>query len=283
MRVFQITMVLAALATPAGAADRFDALKHLLFLTTFDDTTDVNLFGPDNDAGWIYTAESPRRATTLMNNRCESVTIAKGQGKMRDCLRFGEQTRRVLYYQASPNLPFPRANWSGSLSFWLKPDLARLGPRPSYPLQYFDGNWNRGGFFLRFPNVSRDTFELGVVGSDPNVAGSLKLEQIPSSQKHIIAIRQAPFRNDEWTFVGITYKNVNPARAGVSTARLYLDGKIVGQLETPLRVQWMHPDERNVKQNAAMFLGINYVGDIDDLRLYNKALTRAEMMALFLK
>lgn len=271
--------------TPTSAEDHFHPDDHLLFLTTFDDTVDVNLFGRDNDAGWIYTAESTKRVTTLMMNRCESVTIAKGEGKLRDCLRFAEKTRRVLFYQASPNLPLPKHNWSGSIAFWLKPNMTRLGPQASYPLQWCDGDWERGGFFLRFPNVSRGRFQFGVVtakpeGGNPEAAGRLELGQLPAKSSRIVSIEYAPFASDKWTAVAFTFDGVNVDGPGVSTARLYLDGRLVGQISAPLRIEWMHPDQRNVEQDAAVFLGINYVGDIDDLRIYNKALMPREIQLL---
>ncbi len=277
---FVAVLMLASSLVSVSAEEQFHPHDHLLFLTTFDDTTDVNLFGPDNDAGWIYTADSTRRATTLMQNRCASVGIAEGQGKLRDCLRFGEQTRRVLFYQASPNLPLPRNNWSGSVAFWLKPKLSRLGPKASYPLQMFDGDWSRGGFFLRFPNVSRGTFEFGAVSATLDSPVALGLEEIERRRKHIVSIQNAPFDGEQWTAVAFTFEGVNVNRPGVATLRLYLDGGLTGQITAPLRVQWMHPTERRIKQDAVWFLGINYVGDVDDLRIYNKALSRRGMSIL---
>lgn len=72
--------LLVALCVPLDSAHAEDSSQinnHLLFHSTFDDMTDVNLFGADNDAGWIYTAESTKRSKVLMYNRCREVSIAK--------------------------------------------------------------------------------------------------------------------------------------------------------------------------------------------------------------
>lgn len=131
-----------------------------MFHSKFDDTTDVNLFGPDNDAGWIYTADSTRPFSVLMNNRCPSVTIVKSEGRIRDCLNFASTTKDVLFYQASPNLQSPRSDWAGTVSFWLKPRLCRSKANTCYPIQLCDGNWDHGGFFDRATSSSLYTSKL---------------------------------------------------------------------------------------------------------------------------
>ena len=60
----------------------------LWFCSSFDDTTDVNPFGPANDAGWLNAAESRRRTQVLM--KCEFIDVlyqddaeeAKSRGKV---------------------------------------------------------------------------------------------------------------------------------------------------------------------------------------------------------
>ena len=113
-RIAKVTALLIATLTVMSARTQSQDIQsldaYLLFYSSFDDTTDVNLFGPDNDAGWIYTAESTRRTQVLMNNRCPEVSIAAGEGKLRDCLKFSDRSKQVLFYQASPNLVLPRKN-----------------------------------------------------------------------------------------------------------------------------------------------------------------------------
>ncbi len=55
-----LTFAFLSLATVAQTDDFVHVDSHLSFLSMLDDTTDVNLFGADNNAGWIYTADSQR-------------------------------------------------------------------------------------------------------------------------------------------------------------------------------------------------------------------------------
>lgn len=265
----------------AHAQDSSQVNNHLLFHSTFDDTTDVNLFGPDNDAGWIYTAESTGRAKVLMQNRCPAVSIARADGKLGDSLKFTEKTEDVLFYQASPNLAAPRRNWAGTLSFWLKPDLEKLGTENCYPVQLSDGDWNHGGFFVRFPGKRPSTFEFGTVSTGNAAQTVLCPQSVIDGRRSVIAIENARFANDQWTMVTFTFENVNPDGHDTSVANLYLNGHLAGQMRQPLHIKWMDPDTSQAERNAAIFLGINYVGCIDDLRIYDRALSQQRIQMLY--
>ena len=265
----------------ACAQDSSQVDNHLLFHSTFDDTTDVNLFGPDNDAGWIYTAESTKRAKVLMHNRCPAVSIATNDGKFGDCLQFSEKTEDVLFYQASPNLAAPRRNWSGTVSFWLKPELAKLGTENCYPIQLSDGDWNHGGFFVRFRGELPSTFEFGAVsGGDAAQAARCPIG-VTEDRRFVAATETTKFAKDKWTMVTFTFENVNPEDHDTSVAKAYINGDLAGQIWQPLHIHWMDPDALRAEQNAAFFIGINYIGSVDDLRIYDRALSKPRIQMLY--
>jgi len=280
-------MTLLLLVAFCCVIGRADAQKtphvddHLSFYSTLDDTTDVNLFGPDNDAGWIYTAESTRRAKVLMGNLCQSVSIAEAEGKIGDCLKFAEKTKDVLFYQASPNLEAPRRNWSGTMSFWLKPDMDRLGTENCYPIQLSDGDWNHGGFFVRFRGDRPSLFEFGTVSGGDAAQAVQCPDDVTEDRRSITATESTPFVRDEWTMVSFTFENVNPDGDDASVAKLYLNGNLVGQVRNPLHIKWMEPYAFKAAPNAAVFLGINYVGSVDDLRIYYRALSGPRIKMLY--
>ena len=55
-----LTFAFLSLAAVAQTDDSVHIDSNLSLLSTLDDTADVNIFGADNDAGWIYTADSQR-------------------------------------------------------------------------------------------------------------------------------------------------------------------------------------------------------------------------------
>ncbi len=254
--------------------------NQLLFHSTFDDTTDVNVFGPDNDAGWIFTAESTKRANVLMLNRCPEVSIAKGDGTTGDCLKFADKTKNVLFYKASPNLAAPPRNWGGTVSLWLKPDISRIGTEDCYPIQLTDGDWNHGGLFVRFPGTIPSTFEFGTVSEVDAAQTVFCPNGVPEDRRSVTSIENAQFANDRWTMVSFTFEDVNPDGQDSSVAKVYLNGELASQMRQPLHIKWMNPNTPSAERNAAVFLGINYVGSIDDLRIYDRALSQQDIQLL---
>jgi hypothetical protein len=86
----------------------------------------------------------------------------------------------------------------------------------------------------------------------------------------MLTVKKPPFSTSAWTHVLFTFENVNPADGSNATATLYLDGQSKGTLRRPLYFDWD-------TSKAAVMLGIHYVGDFDDLAIFNKALSTAEI------
>ena len=77
------------------AEDEYEHQRQLVLHSSFDDVTDLNLFGADGDDGWIYTAESTLRKHAQVQNRCrDKAEIAKGEGTSRDCFRYSNKTEK---------------------------------------------------------------------------------------------------------------------------------------------------------------------------------------------
>ena len=70
-----------------------------------------------------------------------------------------------------------------------------------------------------------------------------------------------------------TYDGIN-VRDGRPSGRLYLDGQLQGAIENwDLTFGWD-------PASALLVLGANYVGHLDDLSVFDRALTAAEVTAL---
>ena len=80
--------------------------------------------------------------------------------------------------------------------------------------------------------------------------------------------------------VTFTFEDVNPRGQEQSVAKIYLYEKLEGEIRQPLHIQWMEPGTPKAAQNAAIFLGINYVGGVDDLRIYERALSQPRLQML---
>ncbi len=251
----------------------------LIFHATFDQTTDANLFGDD---GWIYTAESASRKTIRKGNHCKEATIIKGAGISGDCLRFSAESRKILFYKANGNDLEPRPNWSGTVSFWLKLDPNKDLRQGSYcdPIQITQRKWNDGAMWVDFDTTTPRTFRLGTF-SDLNKWNpkNQKLDAMPEVKIPRATVNNPPFSREKWTHVLFTFSDVNSTTNKKSKAKLYLNGKLAGTINQKLEFSWTQP----LKDHAepALMIGINYVGDLDELAIYDRAFDAKQADALY--
>ena len=79
--------------------------------------------------------------------------------------------------------------------------------------------------------------------------------------------------HDGWTHVVFCFANINSGKKD-GWGRLYLDGKDQGAFENwPIAFNW------DIRQSA-LTLGLNYIGWIDDVAVFNRALIGAEVRAI---
>lgn len=251
--------------TPSPAAD-------MLMHASFDDTTDLNLLDKD---GWIYTAGSPKRDAVQAGLNIESVSIAKGQGRYRDALKFSAKSDQVLFYQGS-EFGYQAKDWSGSVSLWMKLDPNKdLEPGFCDPIQITERGWNDGAFFVDFDKELPRDFRLGVFPDykfwNPS---DTKYDDIPLADRPMVTVKKPPFSSTEWTHVCFTWENINASDGSAAVASLYLNGKPQGSIKRPMKFTW---DPAKV----GIMIGVYYVGLIDDLIIFRKSLTAEQVELLY--
>lgn len=244
--------------------------ESIVFRATFDDSTTAEIGAGDHR---IYTAESLERKTPTVGLNTDAVRREVSDGKHRGALHFVSKTKELVYFQGGKNLPYRESNFEGTVSLWMK-----LSPKEDLPkgyvdpLQITDKKWNDASMFIDFDQTDERPFRLGFFSDykfwNPN---DTKFESIPAKERPMVSVSDWPFRKDRWTHVAFAWKNVNTENAAEVT--LYLDGKSQGQLDAKQRVTWQ-------PENAVIMLGINYVGWIDDLIIFNRALSANEMRSV---
>ncbi|MEZ6133540.1 MAG: family 16 glycoside hydrolase [Pirellulaceae bacterium] len=257
-----------------ASQDALGMLRGAMIMhASFDDTTDLNLFKKD---GWIYTAPSTKRQDAKQGMHIPSVNIARGQGKYRDALQFKSKAEQVLFYQGT-EIGYRPENWSGSLSLWMKLDPNKdLAPGFCDPIQMTERGWNDGAFFIDFDKELPRAFRLGAFPDykswNPQ---DTNFDDIPVEQRPMVSVAQPPFSAEKWTHVCFTWDQVNAADEGrPATTTLYLDGQPQGSVVRPMRFTWE-------PKQAALMVGVYYVGLIDDLLVFDKPLTAEQVKLLF--
>lgn len=260
-------------ASPVGTDSHKQALKtHLTFLASFDKGFDADLSRADKR---IYTAQDLERKKSTAGMEIAHVKLAEGVGKFGNALHFEKKTTQTLFFSGAA-IGYRSENWSGTASVWM-----RLDPdedlRPGYcdPLLISDKQWDRAAFFIDFDKDLPRDFRLGVfpdfeVWNPQNTPW----EKIPAADRPMVVVRRPPFRGDSWTHVCFTWEGANHPDSLAGRASLYLNGEWQGSNSQNLRYTW-NPEQ------VAIMLGIYYVGLMDELAIFDSALTAEQVKCLY--
>ncbi len=277
LRTFSLALsawMLVVAASPQTMAQDVtaDQLREALhFHAPFDGTADAKVAEGDKS---ILTAESLARKTLTPGIHREHVKIVPAEGRYGDCLRFTGRTDQVLCYPGTA-MHYAEKDWSGSVSFWMKltPDTD-LPAGYCDPLQITQKAWNDGAFFVDFDKDLPRDFRLGTFSDllfwNPE---NIEWDKWPVEKRPMVTVHKPPFAKTEWTHVAFTFQNINSADKSPATAILYLNGKSQGELKQPMKFTWE-------KQQVVIMLGIEYVGDLDDLMIFRRALSEKEVQFL---
>ena len=256
---------------------RHDALRQaLVFHASFDGTVDAGKAAGDPK---LYSAPTFRQRDAAVAGlpAAGEVAVVKGGGRFGDALRFTRRKSPVVFFKGAGNMPYQRANWNGTVSFWLNTDPhGELEPGFCDPVQITASAWNDAAFFVEFEKKPEIIpFRLGVY-SDLSVWNpqNRKIADIPTEQRPLVSVDDPPFRAGKWTHVVFTFENFNTGRTD-GIARLYLDGAPRGTLAARQQTFTWEPEK------VAIALGLNYIGRLDELSLFDRLLSADEVRALY--
>ena len=246
--------------------------KALTFYASFDEGFEADYA---RGAANIFTAPSydeTAQATKGMSikqiKRIPSVGVAGGTA-----LHFTEKTKPVLYYPSSLNMEYDKENWEGTVSLWLKlnPELD-LAPGYTDPIQITDSGYDDAAIWVDFTKENPRSFRMGVYG-DATVWNPDKIgpDENPAFQNRLLPAKNRSFSRTEWTHVVISFSGINTS-SGI--AHFYMNGQYQGQREITEPFTWEYA-------NSKIFLGLNYVGMLDEVSIFNTSLSKEEVLELY--
>ena len=235
--------------------------------------------GPDADFalgdGQLYTvAPDTERDQAQPGIGNPDVELLASGGRFGGALQFNERNRHAIFYRAVDNVSFNENGWSGAISFWLNltPD-EDLADSYCDPIQITDMSYDDAAVWVDFTRDNPRQFRLGVFGDreawNPE---QLSSDDYPFFFERLVIVNDPPFQRGEWTHVVVTYSDLNSESGG--SARLYLNGVLQGT--TPDIDEAFTWD----LANAEIRIGVNYIGLYDELALFNRPLSEAEVGAL---
>jgi len=248
----------------------------LAFHASFDTSADADFARGDRR---VYTAiDSGKRPSAVPGlPAAELARLVPAAGRHGGALEFRGQTKQQVFYRGPENLGYRAGPWAGTVSFWLRLDPDRdLAPGYCDPVQFVGQRWGEGALFVEFTKDHNPRhFRYGIFPVtklwNPE---NKKLEEMTDAERPMVFVRRPVFSRERWTHVLITFAQLNSGRAD-GRGTLYLDGEPVGTA-----AGWMHTFNWDPAQSA-LTLGLNYTGFIDDVAVFSRELTAAEVRAVF--
>lgn len=270
MRLLASTLLATTLLATALAGA--DLKQDVTLRATFDGSLDASFALGDKK---LYGAASYKeQASATPGLGTGDIEHAIGQGRKGDALRFKKKNTRALFYQAARNVNFDPKNWTGTISFWLNLDPDQdLEPGYCDPIQVTDKAYNDSAIWVDFTKDDKPRhFRLGVFGAlkswNPQ---DTPPDKFPAFLNRLVVVKQPAFARGKWTHVAIAFEGLG---SGKGKATLYLDAKAQG---TAAGIG--EPFDWDLSKGAVR-LGVNYVGLMDDVAIFKRALTAAEIQTI---
>jgi len=265
------TLILC-LASPflIRAADTDALKKSLAFHASFDSALNADFSKGDKNCA----IRKGKSFVPCLPN--DDVRIVPGAGKFGGALHFPKKGSTRPQYSGVNMLGYNDRSWSATVSVWLRltPDKD-LEPGYCDPVQIVGDDGKKGFIFLEWSKDETPRFfryairPLFHIWNPTNVQWA----DIPFDKRPMVQVANAPFSRDAWTHVVFTLASIN-AKEAKPSGSLYLNGKLQGRIENwDLSFGW---DPTQV----ALVLGAAYVGHMDDLAVFDRALSDAEVAGL---
>lgn len=206
----------------------------------------------------------------------EFIKIAPGTGRFGAALQVTKKNPIRPFFPGPGVIDYKLADWSGSVSVWLRltPD-EDLEPGYCDPVQIVGDDAKKGFIFLEWSKDEKPRhfrYAIRPLVEIWNPKG-LDWAKMTDAERPMVALHQAPFSRERWTHAVFTFHRLNSGKAGVG--ELYLDGKLQGSIrDWDLSFGWQ-------ASKVQLVLAAAYVGHLDDLAAFDRALTAAEVAQLF--
>lgn len=268
----------------AGAAQCAEPIdkavsRNMVMMASFDDVTDLNLSCAD---GWICTAATYQDAVTRRNihdhNRRPDAIIADGKGLFGDSLQFLSRSQKVVFYKGEDfnhQRSTTPSNWSVTVSCWVRFDQDAVQRNDSsIPLQLTQPE--KAGTTLTVECDLGATDELRLVASSgpSDLVGDLVADAAQDQRHVLVRVKHPPIDRDRWMHLAIMLERVNSDDWTPSRAALYMNGRLMGRPEVSF------PLLCDLSQ-LSLVLGHHFIGQVDDLGVFNRVLNEGEMRRIY--
>ncbi len=256
-------------------AEANDALRQaVLFYASFDEavradiaagqkTLDTRFNHPTEPGRFVFEKGFDEKVFCIAKDR----GISGGALEVVDVL----PNNGRVFFPGKGNLPFDSKGWGGALSVWCKTDPDRLLKTTFCdPIQITQNGANNGGLWFDFNNARPRDMRHGAFPAVP--AGQKPIaEDDPLAP--MVRVPNIGWKADDWHHVVLNWSGFDTGRPD-AVSQLFMDGKLIGEIRgRAIAMDWD-------LDHTGIYVAVNYIGLLDELVVFRRALTEAEVQQL---
>lgn len=245
--------------------------KELTLAATFDQGVKADYANGDPN---LFTAAAyDELKSQQLGLHHPAAELREDEGLHGHALAFPTKAKPVAFYQAAQNTTYDTENWSGTISLWLSLDPDQeLAPGYTDPIQITDVGYNDAALWVDFSDKNPRSFRMGVYGDlavwNPK---NISPDENPAFNERLLPARDLPFGKGIWTHVVVTYEGLNTTQG---QAKFYINGILQGERRIAEPFTWD-------LEKAKIFLGLNFIGLMDEIALFRRSLSQDEVQMLY--
>lgn len=245
--------------------------EALTFYASFDTGVNADFAAGDSRMYTVPNRNAPDSARAGLHK--PDISRQEGKGKYGYGLQFTERSKGYIYYPGARNIAYNKEDWNSAISFWLSLDPAvDLEQGFCDPIQITDVSYNDAAIWVDFTEDNPRDFRLGVIG-DRNIWNPEGLEDEEDLfLPQLTPVSNPPFATGKWTHILINFSGLNTEKGEAS---LYMNGELKGARSDITDSFTWELDRSNI------YIGLSYIGLMDDLSIYNRNLTENEIKVLY--
>ncbi|OAI47224.1 hypothetical protein AYO44_09905 [Planctomycetaceae bacterium SCGC AG-212-F19] len=257
----------------AADADE-DALKKAVTLyASFDEAVKADYSGGD---GAVYTGVRPEpgkpKPEPIKGVDTKVFTVAK-KGVAGGCLEAldGLPNNGRAFFAAKGNIAFKKGGWGGAMSMWINFDPDKmLKAKFCDPVQITQKGANNGGIWFDFNDAKPRDMRHGAF---PAVKEGEKAQSEDDPKAPMVRVPKVGYKSGDWHHIVFSWKNFDTGKPD-AVSQFWVDGKLIGEVkDRAIAMDWDI-------DKAGIFFSINYIGLLDEMAIFNRALTAEEIALL---
>ncbi len=276
-RRFLVLGVFVMTATTVSRADEgaSDLRQSVLFYASFDEAVRADLGGGQRTLDTRFNHPAQPGQFVFQKGFDERVfRVAKERGISGGALEVLDvlPNNGRVFFPAAGNLPFARHGWGGALSVWCKTDPNELLKTTFCdPIQITQKGANNGGVWFDFNNARPRDLRHGAFPAAPE--GQKPIAE-DDPQAPLVRVPRIDWKASDWHHVVLSWSGFDTGQP-TAVSQLFIDGRKLGEIrDRPLSMQWD-------LDKTGIYVAINYIGLMDELIIFRRALSATEVQELF--